>query len=124
MEAGILRMSQKERDRLRVLEIVRSGKIKLVKAADLLMISYRHCKRIYKRFREEGDEGLVHRSRGRKSWLQWMHGRMRIRARSLFRARSLWEMEIRARTRPARRSMAPGRISKGIIGCPIGVRTA
>lgn len=67
MKAGILRMSQKERDRLRVLEMVRSGRIKLVKAAELLIISYRHCKRIYKRYKEEGDKGLVHRSRGRAS---------------------------------------------------------
>jgi hypothetical protein len=67
MEAGILLMSRKERDRLRVLEMAKRGRIKLRKAAELLLISYRQCKRIYKRYREEGDEGLVHRSRGRAS---------------------------------------------------------
>ena len=67
MGKGVLRMSERERDRLRILEMVRSGRIKLRKAAGLLTISYRHCKRINRRYREGGDEGLVHRSRGRAS---------------------------------------------------------
>jgi len=60
-------MSQEERDRLRVMGMVKGIKITLVKAAELLELSYRQCKRIYKRYREEGDAGLVNRSRGRTS---------------------------------------------------------
>lgn len=67
MRKGILRMSQKERDRLRILSRVKAGEMMLRKAAELLGICYRQCKRIYKRYREEGEKGLVHRSRGRSS---------------------------------------------------------
>jgi transposase len=64
---GTLLMSQKERDRLRIVGMVKGCKITLIKAAELSGISYRHCKRVYKRYREEGDKGLIHRSRGRPS---------------------------------------------------------
>ena len=37
------------------------------KAAVRLGSSYRHCRRAYKRFREEGDVGLVRRHRGQPS---------------------------------------------------------
>ncbi len=64
---GTLSMSQKERERLRVLELVRSTGMKLTKGAELLRISYRQCKRIWRRYKEEGDAGLIHRARGRHS---------------------------------------------------------
>jgi len=67
MREGILEMSRKERDRLGVMGLVKGGRIRLGKAADLMGVSYRQCKRIYKRYLEEGDGGLVHRSRGRPS---------------------------------------------------------
>ncbi len=67
MREGILKMSQKERDRLRILSRVKAGEMRLGKASKLLGICYRQCKRIYKRYREEGEKGLVHRSRGRPS---------------------------------------------------------
>ena len=64
---GTLRMSQKERERLKVLELVTSTGLKLGKAAEILGISYRQCKRIFRRYRQEGDRGLLHRSRGKPS---------------------------------------------------------
>jgi hypothetical protein len=64
---GTLLMSQKERDRLRILGMVKGCKITLVKAAELIGISYRHSKRVNKRYCEEGDKGLIHRLRGRSS---------------------------------------------------------
>ena len=67
MREGILEMSRKERDRLGVMGLVKGCKIRLRKAAELIGVSYRQCKRIYRRYREEGDGGLVHRSRGRPS---------------------------------------------------------
>lgn len=64
---GTLSMSQKEQDRLRILWMVKGCTVTLVKAAELLGLSYRHRKRVYKRYRDEGDKGLIHRSRGRPS---------------------------------------------------------
>lgn len=60
-------MSLKERQRLLVLSRVRDQGMSIKKAAKTLAISYRQAKRIYKRFCEEGDAGLVHRGRGRAS---------------------------------------------------------
>ena len=60
-------MSQKERRRLELFARVRDGELTLVKAAELLPLSYRQAKRLYARYRSEGDRGVVHRLRGRKS---------------------------------------------------------
>jgi len=62
-----LEMSQKERRRLEVLSRVKREKLSLVKAAELLHLSYRQAKRVYRRYRRQGDRGLVHRLRGRPS---------------------------------------------------------
>jgi len=64
---GELRMSRKERERMRVLPRVERGEIKLKDAAVQLGLSYRQTRRIWKRYREGGDAGLVHRARGRPS---------------------------------------------------------
>ena len=60
-------MSAKERRRLEVLARVRDGELTLVKAKEWLRLSYRQAKRVWRRYLEEGDQGLVHRSRGRPS---------------------------------------------------------
>ena len=60
-------MSGKEREYLKVLARVNKEELKLSDASRLLGLSYRHTRRIYKRYKKEGDAGLVHRSRGRKS---------------------------------------------------------
>ena len=62
-----LSMSVNERRRLVVLHQVKAGKLKLAQAAALLGVSYRQAKRVWQRYRTEGDTGLVHRSRGRPS---------------------------------------------------------
>ena len=62
-----LRMSTKERRRLELLGRVKSGEVTLVKAAELLSISYRQAKRLWSRFQDQGDAGLLHRLRGRAS---------------------------------------------------------
>ena len=64
---GHLLMSAKERRRKSVLEEVDRGRMAIVEAASRLELSYRQCRRVYKRFREQGDAGLVHRSRGKPS---------------------------------------------------------
>ena len=62
-----LTMSQKERGRLELMTRVRRKEIKLVKAAKLMELGYRQAKRVWRRYRTEGDQGLVHRARGRAS---------------------------------------------------------
>jgi transposase len=62
-----LRMSQKERDRIRVLEEVVNGRLKQRQAAKVLCLSTRQLRRITKRYRADGDYGLVHGLRGRQS---------------------------------------------------------
>ena len=64
---GHLLMSAKERKRKSVFDRVKQRRLTLVEAAEVLGLSYRHCRRSYKRFAEEGDRGLVHRTRGRPS---------------------------------------------------------
>jgi len=60
-------MSRGELRRVGVLERVKSGELKLKNAAEILGISYRQSKRLWKRYQEEGPEGLKHRSAGRES---------------------------------------------------------
>ena len=60
-------MNARELRRVEVLGRVAAGELKLVQAAELLELSYRQGKRIGRRYREEGAEGLVHRSAGRPS---------------------------------------------------------
>lgn len=62
-----LAMSVKERRRLEVFSRVREAGLSLVKASELLGLSYRQTKRAYSRYRREGDVGVVHRLRGRVS---------------------------------------------------------
>ena len=64
---GHLVMSGKERRRKVEFEGVGEGRLTIKEAAAKLRMSYRQCRRSYKRFREEGDAGLVHRRRGRRS---------------------------------------------------------
>ena len=60
-------MSRRERGRLEVLSRVRRGELTLVKAAEFLGIGYRQAKRVWARYQEEGDGGLVHGLRRRPS---------------------------------------------------------
>lgn len=62
-----LAMSKRERTRLEVLSRVKRGELSLRKAAQVLRLSYRQAKRVYARYRREGDKGLVHRLRGQPS---------------------------------------------------------
>ena len=60
-------MSRRELRRVEVLSRVQGKELKLVDAAELVELSYRQTKRLWKRYREEGAEGLKHRSAGRRS---------------------------------------------------------
>ena len=67
MEGGRLEMSQKERSRLVVMARVKETGMTIKEASKVLRLSYRQCRRVYRRYLEEGDKGLVHRNRGRPS---------------------------------------------------------
>src|SRR5579859_2423620 len=60
-------MSQRERDRLRVLHSVLEGQRTQVEAAALLKLTPRHVHRLLRRLQHEGDAALVHGLRGRPS---------------------------------------------------------
>jgi len=58
-------MSVTDRVRLDALARVKRGELTVVAAADLMGVSLRQARRTWKRFKVEGDRGLVHRLRGR-----------------------------------------------------------
>ena len=64
---GHLLMSPKERRRIAVLGEVKTGRLKVVEAAEALGLSCRQARRIWRRYQKDGDAGLVHRLRGRPS---------------------------------------------------------
>jgi transposase len=60
-------MSKKELRRKSILDLVKIGGLSRQDASKRLLISYRQLKRVYQRYLQEGDVGLVHKSRGRSS---------------------------------------------------------
>lgn len=64
---GELRMSSRERVRLDALARVRRAELTVKAAAELMGLSLRQARRVWRRFKADGDAGLVHRHRGRAS---------------------------------------------------------
>jgi transposase len=60
-------MSQRERDRLKVLAPVLDGRRTQAEAARLLGLGTRQVRRLLRRLRAEGDQAVIHRLRGRPS---------------------------------------------------------
>jgi len=60
-------MSQKELGRVAILSRVAAGELKLVEAAELLGVSYRQTKRLWRRYRRGGAQALQHGNAGRPS---------------------------------------------------------
>jgi len=67
MRKDIIAMSQKERQRYHLLEMVVGGKITLKEAITVIGVSYRHAKQVKRKFITEGAKGLIHGNRGRPS---------------------------------------------------------
>jgi len=67
METERIALSQRERDRLRVLHEVKQKQITQIAAARRLKITARQVRRLLLRLREQGDRGLIHGLRGRPS---------------------------------------------------------
>jgi transposase len=85
METTLL-MSTKERVRLEVLSRVVRREISVGKAAGLMGLSERQARRVWRRYRVEGDRGLVHRLRGRPG----NAGRGDLRQKALSLCRGLY----------------------------------
>jgi transposase len=60
-------MSTRELTRAGVLARVAAGTLSLRAAAAVMAVSYRQAKRVYRRYRTEGAQGLKHRNAGRRS---------------------------------------------------------
>ena len=60
-----LTMSRKERDRMKIMAGVKAKELSQVQAAELMGLGYRQAKRVWRRYQDEGDAGLVHRLRGK-----------------------------------------------------------
>lgn len=66
-EQDMIRMSRREVKRLHIIREALDEQITQTEAARLIDISDRQIRRMIKRIREEGDEGICHRSRGKAS---------------------------------------------------------
>jgi transposase len=60
-------MSEEEVRRASVLKRVKAGELTQVGAAEILRLSYRQLKRLYRRYRKQGTKALVHGNAGRRS---------------------------------------------------------
>ena len=60
-------MSRRELRRVEVMSRVQAGELQVVNAAELVGVSYRQGKRLWRRYREQGPEGLKHGNAGRPS---------------------------------------------------------
>ena len=64
---GRTSLSRKELNRVEVMARVKVGSLRLREAGELLEISYRQAKRIWRRYRAKGAKGLQHGHCGRRS---------------------------------------------------------
>jgi transposase len=60
-------MSKKELRRKSILDLVKLGQLTQMDASKRLGLSYRQTKRIYRRYVSKGDDGLIHKNRGKRS---------------------------------------------------------
>ena len=70
-------MSRKERNRLMVMGQVKHRKLSLRDAAEVMVLSYRQAKRVWRRYQKRGDAGLVQlsaRSTGARRKVRRGHG--------------------------------------------------
>jgi transposase len=60
-------MSKQELKRVEVLGRVKAGELSVKSAAEILQVSYRHGKRLWRRFNKKGAKGLAHGNSGKRS---------------------------------------------------------
>jgi transposase len=64
---GILAMSQKEADRLKIISQIETKALTVLEGSELMGLSARQTYRVLKRIKEEGTKGIIHKLRGKKS---------------------------------------------------------
>lgn len=57
-------MSRRERDRMTIMVEIKRKELTLVEASQVMDLSYRQTRRVWRRYQTDGDAGLVHRLRG------------------------------------------------------------
>jgi len=67
MEPERIELNARERERLKVLHEVEQGHLKQIEAARRLRLTDRHVRRLQARLRQQGDGGIAHHLRGRRS---------------------------------------------------------
>src|SRR3989304_4677759 len=67
MKEERIALSQRERERLKVLHGVQQGHLRQREAAGRLQLSPRQVRRLLRRVRQQGDRGVIHGLRGRPS---------------------------------------------------------
>jgi transposase len=67
LEKGALLMTAIERERIKVMELVKRKHLTLKQASDCLALSYRQVKRIFKKYKTEGSKAIIHKNRGKAS---------------------------------------------------------
>ncbi len=85
--AETLTMSQRERDRLKILDRVNAGKLSRRLAAESLGVTERQIYRILHRYQQEGDRGVIHRMRGKTGSNRSYTARLRTEVIRLFQER-------------------------------------
>src|SRR5918992_4164067 len=81
-----LRVNQRELHRMHVVRLTLQGRERVGRGAKVLGISTRQMKRLRRKMKEQGVEGLVHGNRGKQAWnktaaekieklIQWVRGR-------------------------------------------------
>jgi transposase len=68
MDEGELIVSQRDLHRMHVIRLTLEGRESVGRGAELLRLCARQVKRLRKKMREGGAQGLVHGNRGRKAW--------------------------------------------------------
>lgn len=66
-DTGLVQMSQRERDILKVMQPVLTGERTQAKAAELLEITVRQVRRLQRKLEAGGDGAIVHGLRGKPS---------------------------------------------------------
>ena len=64
---GVMLMNTKDRQRKAIFEMLRQKKLSLVKASEQCGLCYRQTLRVYQKYIEEGDAGLIHKGRGKRT---------------------------------------------------------
>lgn len=80
-----LTMNHRERDRLSIITRVLKGDLTCQLAAENLNVTERQFYRILRRYRDEGDRGIIHRQRGKKRSNRNYSEQVRMEVLRLFR---------------------------------------